>query len=98
MTMQGVTSAAVPAAPVISVKRRALAHIPGDDGWALVGRTLNILADPKGEVEMMSAQYGLAYRSPVFGETSSTVLGPEANGLLRCALTTRFWSTHAAGS
>src|SRR5947207_7725165 len=81
MTMQSVT-ADVSAAPVISVARRALAHIPGDEGWPLVGRTLSILADPKGEVEMMSAKYGLVYRSRVFGETSITVLGPEASDLV----------------
>ena len=30
----------------------------------------------------MAAQYGLVYRSHVFGETSITVLGPEANELV----------------
>ena len=29
----------------------ALAHIPGDGGWPIVGHTLAILADPKGFVE-----------------------------------------------
>src|SRR5204863_10202625 len=96
MTMQSV--AADVSAPVISVPRRALAHIPGDEGWPLVGRTLNILADPKGEVEMMSAKYGLIYRSRVFGETSITVLGPEANELVLFDQTKLFSSTHGWGS
>src|SRR5262245_17308654 len=63
-------------------KPKALRHIPGDEGWPFIGRTLNILADPKGEVERMSAKYGPVYRSHVLGETSITALGPEANELV----------------
>src|SRR6202011_2167021 len=73
------------ASPAITVhppKRNLLAHIPGDECWPVVGRTLAILADPKGEVERMAAKYGLIYRSRVRGETSISVLGPEANELL----------------
>ena len=70
MSMQ---SAASPAVTFLGPpKRTALAHIPGDEGWPIVGRTLAILADPKGEVERMSAKYGLVYRSRVLGETSIT--------------------------
>jgi cytochrome P450 len=60
-------------------KPSALAHIKGDNGWPIVGRTLHILADPRGEVERMAAKYGPVYRSRVLGETSVTLLGPEAN-------------------
>ena len=36
----------------------ALAHIPGDDGWPIIGNTLSILADPKGFVEKRTQRYG----------------------------------------
>ena len=41
-----------------------------------------MLADPKGQVERQSTKYGLVYRSHLFGETSLTLLGPEANELV----------------
>src|SRR6202049_1797221 len=76
MSMQSVASPAITLTPP---KRNSLAHIPGDEGWPVIGRTLAILADPKGEVERMAAKYGHVYRSRVLGETSISVLGPEAN-------------------
>ena len=75
-------------------KRTALAHIPGDEGWPIVGRTFHILADPKGEVERMAAKHGLVYRSHVLGETSITVLGPEANELVLFDQSKLFSSTY----
>ena len=75
-------------------KRAALAHIPGDEGWPVIGRTLEVLADPKGEVERMAAKYGLVYRSRVLGETSISALGPEANELLLFDQTKLFSSTY----
>jgi hypothetical protein len=47
MSMQSVASPA--AAFVGPPKRAALAHILGDEGWPVIGRTLAVLADPKGE-------------------------------------------------
>jgi cytochrome P450 len=91
-----VLSAGHAAAPVQSLKRvnrSALAHIPGDEGWPVIGRTLDILADPKGEVERMAAKYGRIYRSRVLGETSITLLGPEANELVLFDQTKLFSST-----
>ena len=79
--------------PPKSVKRSALAHIPGDEGKPIIGRTLDILADPKGEVERMAAKYGPIYRSRVLGETSITLLGPEANELVLFDQTKLFSST-----
>jgi hypothetical protein len=76
MSIQSVASPAITLTPP---NRNSLAHIPGDEGWPVIGRTLAILADPKGEVERMAAKHGLIYRSRVLGETSITVLGPEAN-------------------
>ena len=53
MSMQSVIS---PANILTPAKRTSLTHIPGDEGWPIVGRTLAILADPKGEVERMAAK------------------------------------------
>ena len=92
MSMQGLTSSM--ATRVTPPKRAALAHIPGDEGWPIIGRTLETLADPKGQVEKMAATYGLVYRSRVLGETSINMLGPEANELLLFDQTQLFSSTH----
>src|SRR5712672_3298548 len=91
MSMQ---SAASPAITLNPPRRDLLAHIPGDEGWPVIGRTLAILADPKGEVERMAAKHGLVYRSRVLGETSITVLGPEANELVLFDQTKLFSSTY----
>jgi cytochrome P450 len=60
-------------------KRSALAHIPGDEGWPIVGQTFEMLADPKGHTERMAARYGPVFRCRNLGETNVTLLGPEAN-------------------
>ena len=91
MSMQSVASAAITLNPP---HRNSLAHIPGDEGWPIVGRTLAILADPKGEVERMAAKHGLVYRSRVLGETSITLLGPEANEFVLFDQARLFSSTH----
>src|SRR6201746_2110888 len=80
MSMQSVASPA--AAGLTPPKRNSLTHIPGDEGWPLIGKTLDVLADPKGQVERSSAKYGLVYRSHLFGETSLVLLGPDANELV----------------
>jgi cytochrome P450 len=86
------------ASPAITPpKRSSLAHIPGNEGWPIVGRTLAVLADPKGEVERMAAKHGLVYRSRVLGETSITLLGPEANELVLFDQSKLFSSTHGWG-
>src|SRR6195952_1657838 len=93
MTMS-VQSLSSPRAVLSPPKRTALAHIPGDEGWPLIGRTLHILADPKGEVERMAAKYGPVFRSRVLGETSVTMLGPEANEMVLFDQSKLFSSTH----
>jgi cytochrome P450 len=86
------------ASPAITPpKRSSLAHIPGNEGWPIIGRTLAVLADPKGEVERMAAKHGLVYRSRVLGETSITLLGPEANELVLFDQSKLFSSTHGWG-
>src|SRR5580658_8389038 len=56
-----------------------LQHIPGEDGWPVLGNTLRLLANPKGEIDRMAATYGLVYRNRAFGIRSVNMLGPEAN-------------------
>jgi len=41
-----------------------------------------VLADPKGQVERMHAKYGPSIAAIWFGETSLSLLGPEANELV----------------
>src|ERR1700704_6681753 len=79
MSMQSVAS---PAYTFTPPKRNSLTHIPGDEGWPLIGKTLQVLADPKGHVERNFAKYGPVYRGHMFGETSIVLLGPDANELV----------------
>jgi cytochrome P450 len=69
-----------PAAPARrELSREDLSHIPGTDGWPVVGSTFSLLADPKGAVERRAAQYGRVYRTLAFGVRTVALLGPEAN-------------------
>ena len=68
--------------PAYEPAGKALAHIPGQDGWPIIGNTFSLLADPKGFVEKSAQRYGLVYRSRVFGITNIVLLGPEANELV----------------
>jgi cytochrome P450 len=95
MSMQSAVFSTTPLAPP---DRRSLAHIPGDEGWPLIGRTLAVLSDPKGEVERMAAKYGLIYRNRILGETSITMLGPDANELLLFDQNRLFSSTYGWGT
>lgn len=81
MPMKNLASPAA-AATVTPPKRNSLTHIPGDEGWPFIGKTFEVLADPKGQIERQAAKYGLVYRSHIFGETSLVLLGPEANELV----------------
>src|SRR6202051_710338 len=94
MSMQTVVS---PANILTPAKRTSLRHIPGDEGWPIVGKTLEVLADPKGHVEQHAARYGLVYRSHLFGETSLVMLGPDANELVLFDQAKQFSSTHGWG-
>ena len=63
-------------------QRHALAHIPGDDGWPVIGNTLKLLRDPIGTVDTFHGKFGPVYRSRAFGYRSVSLLGPEGNELL----------------
>src|SRR5437667_10957369 len=94
MSMQSVASPAIQFTPP---KRNSLTHIPGDEGWPIIGKTLEVLADPKGHIERNAARYGSVYRSHMFGETSIVLLGPEANELVMFDQAKLFCSTHGWG-
>ena len=83
----------LPSIPSPRRRRNSLTHIPGDEGWPFIGKTLEVLADPKGQVERQSKKYGLVYRSHLFGETSLSLLGPEANELVLFDQAKQFSST-----
>src|SRR6187431_1767319 len=90
MSMQSVAS---PVYSFTKPRRNSLTHIPGDEGWPFIGKTLEVLADPKGQVKRQSRKYGMVYRSHLFGETSLVLLGPEANELVLLDQAKQFSST-----
>src|SRR3982074_3227196 len=94
MSMQSVASPAITLTPP---RRNSLTHIPGDEGWPLIGKTLDVLADPKGQVERQASKYGVVSRTHLFGETSLVLLGPEANELVLFDQAKIFSSTHGWG-
>lgn len=59
-----------------------LSHIPGEEGFPLVGHTLTQLRDPEGFTQRMYERYGPIYRLRMFGCTQLSLLGPEANALV----------------
>lgn len=62
--------------------RRALAHIPGDEGWPIIGSTFEAIRDPKRFFADRAAKHGPVVRSNILGETGLQLLGPEANELV----------------
>lgn len=60
----------------------ALDHIPGDDGWPVVGNTLKMLADPIAFGNAMVAKYGPVFRNNSFGGRGVQMFGPDANELV----------------
>src|SRR3979411_630851 len=94
MSMQSVASPAITLTPP---KRTSLRDMPVDGGGPIMGKTLDVLADPKGQIERQAAKYGLIYRSHIFGETSVVLLGPDANELVLFDQAKQFSSTHGWG-
>jgi cytochrome P450 len=60
----------------------AIAHIPGEGGWPLVGNTFRMLADPHGFTARMVETYGKVYKNRAFGGWQVALIGAEANELL----------------
>jgi cytochrome P450 len=59
-----------------------VAHLPGTDGWPLVGTTLSQLADPPAFTKRMVAKYGPVYRLHSFGGRFVHLTGADANELV----------------
>lgn len=62
--------------------QRDIDHIPGKDGWPIVGTTLEQLKDPHAFTKKMFEQHGPVYRANSFGGRFVALLGPEANELV----------------
>jgi cytochrome P450 len=60
----------------------ALAHIPGEGGWPIVGNTFKMLADPHGQTRRMVEKYGRVYKNKAFGGWNVALIGAEANEML----------------
>ena len=78
-------------------KLNQLAHIPGTEGWPIVGSTFAMLADPKGEVERRANRFGPVFRTRAFGGRNISLLGPEANEFVLFDKEKNFSSTHGWG-
>src|SRR5215813_8948946 len=75
----------------------ALAHIPGENGWPIIGNTLAALKDPVGHIQAMYLKHGPVYRDSLFGVRSVAMLGPEANELVLFDRDRNFSSSHGWG-
>lgn len=70
-----ITQRALPHLP----RQTQLGHIPGEDGYPVVGHTFTQLRDPLGFAQRMAATYGDVYRIKAFGLKQLCLLGPDAN-------------------
>lgn len=59
-----------------------LDHIPGEDGWPVLGTTIMQLADPLGFQRRMARTYGPVYRTRSFGRRGVNLMGADANELV----------------
>jgi cytochrome P450 len=78
-------------------QRHPLAHIPGEEGWPIVGNTISALKDPVGHADVMYRKYGPVYRDHLFGVRTVAMLGPEANELVLFDRDKNFSSSHGWG-
>jgi cytochrome P450 len=59
-----------------------LDHIPGEDGWPVLGTTMMQLADPLGFQKRMVDTYGPVFRTRSFGRRGVNLIGADANELV----------------
>ena len=76
----------------------SLAHIPGTEGWPVIGSTLTLLRDPKGEVRRLAARFGPVFRTRAFGIRDVALLGPDANEFVLFDPAKIFSSAHGLSS
>ena len=81
-----------------SQPKGALDHIPGEDGWPILGSTLTLLADPIGFGDRMRAKYGNVFRNHAFGRRSVMLFGADANELVLFDRDKNFSSAQGWGS
>jgi cytochrome P450 len=62
--------------------RDALASLPGEDGWPVIGNTLTMLRDPAAFGRRMLAKHGPVYRNHAFGSRTVMLMGADANELV----------------
>ncbi len=61
---------------------RALAGLPGEEGWPVIGNTLAMLRDPARFGDRMIAKHGRVYRNNTFGQRTVMLIGADANELV----------------
>ncbi|MBS3929394.1 MAG: cytochrome P450 [Sphingomonadales bacterium] len=76
----------------------ALDHIPGEDGWPILGNTLALLADPIKFGDRMRQTYGDVFRNHAFGRRSVLLFGADANELVLFDREKNFSSAQGWGS
>lgn len=76
----------------------ALDHIPGEDGWPILGNTVKLLADPIGFGNRMRQTYGDVFRNNAFGRNSVMMFGADANELVLFDRDKNFSSAQGWGS
>jgi len=64
------------------ISSRDISHIPGEDGWPLIGTTLRSLRDPPGYGRHLVENYGKVFRVNSFGSPNVGLIGAEANELM----------------
>ena len=75
----------------------ALAHIPGEKGWPIVGNTFTLLSDPHAFTRRMVAKYGKVYKSYAFNGWNVGLIGAEANEMVLFDREKRFSSEQGWG-
>jgi hypothetical protein len=48
-----------------------IAHLPGTEGWPIVGSTFAMLAEAKGEVERRAKRFGPVFRTRAFATAAA---------------------------
>jgi len=66
-------------ATAVSKKKRTVMDIPGEEGWPIIGKTLEALKQGNTMAFDMVEKYGPIHRTHLFGKRAIEMYGPEAN-------------------